>query len=356
MNKPLGVGFIGTGHIATQVHLPVFRKLADEGLVNIVAVCDIDPDKARSVAEKFSVPQYFTDYSDLVARDDIDVVSVCTPNFLHLDPVIKSFAAGKHVLCEKPLAINATEGEAMVAAAEKAQRQLMVGLNWRYDNAAQAAHRFVRDGMAGEIYYARAHAIRRRGIPGWGMFTQKDKQGGGPLIDMGVHVLDLTMWLMGNPVPVSVTGATYTKFGTREGIIGLRGQWDRAKYTVEDLGVGLIRFANGASLSLEASFALNIERDRFETSLMGTEGGIHLDPLKYENTRLFREESGTLTDTTLASITRGNSHEAEIRDFVDALINGREVAIPGSQALALTRILDALYLSAETGREVRLDQ
>ena len=354
MTKPIGIGIIGTGQVATTRHLPAFEKLQAEGKVRLIAVCDAGEDKARAAAEKFRVPQAFTDYRELLALGDIDAVAVCTTNYLHRQPVLEAFAAGKHVLCEKPLALNGAEGAEMVAAGKAAGKQLQVGYNLRFGPGAQSVRRFLDDGKLGEIYHVRAQALRRRGIPSHGHFTDKEKQGGGPLIDIGAHVLDLSLWLMDFPRPVSVSGQTQTKFGHRENIIGLRGQWDRANFTVEDFAAGFVRFDSGATLVLESSFAANIAQDQFQTTLMGTEGGAFLDLMNEANTRVYREESGTLTDTSPVFLPQIHTHEAEIRAFVQALQDGTPVPVPGEQALVVTQILDALYQSAETSREVLL--
>ncbi len=353
--KPLGIGIIGTGSITQRRHLPAYLKMQAEGLVRVVALCDIDPAALQAASAQAPDARTVTDYADLLAMPDVNAVGICTPNYLHFQPVLDSFAAGKHVLCEKPLALNAVEGEAMVAAGHAAGKQLQVGLNTRFGAGPQAVKRFVDDGKLGDIYYARAHALRRRGIPGWGTFTQKDKQGGGPLIDIGVHILDLTLWLMGYPKPVSVSGQTYVKFGNRDGVLGLMGQWDPKTFTVEDFAAGFVRFDSGATLSLESSFAANIAANEYHTSILGTEGGAYLEPLNDAAARVFREESGTLTDTTPVFLPAVVTHEAELRAFVQALRDDTPVPVPGEQGLRVTRILDALYLSAETGREVRLD-
>ncbi|MGI4790871.1 MAG: Gfo/Idh/MocA family protein [Janthinobacterium lividum] len=352
MAKPIGIGIIGTGAVAQARHLPAFQKLQDEGKVRLVALCDVNPEKLQPLSEQFGILHTFTDYRQMLALDTIDAVAVCTPNYLHKQPVLDAFAAGKHVLCEKPLAINAVEGAEMVATGQAAGRQFQVGYNLRFGPGAQAVRRFVDDGRLGEIYHARALALRRRGIPSHGNFTNKAKQGGGPLIDIGAHVLDLTLWLMDFPKPVSVSGQTQVKFGHREGVIGLRGQWDTKNFTVEDFAAGFIRFENGATLVLESSFAANIAQDQFQTTLMGTEGGAFVDMANEANTRLFREESGTLTDTAPVFLPQVHTHEVEIRAFVQALTDDTPVLVPGEQALTVTRILDALYQSAETGREV----
>jgi predicted dehydrogenase len=346
----IGIGIIGSGGIAQGAHLPAYRTLQQEGGVRIVAVSDINEETARSAARQFEVENVYHDYRSLLDRADIDAVSVCTPNFLHRQPTVDALLAGKHVLVEKPLAMNGAEGREMVETARRAGRKLQVGFMTRFGPGAQALKRFIDAGDMGQIYYARAQALRRRGIPAWGVFTQKDKQGGGPLIDIGVHILDLTLWLMGHPRPVSASGAAYTKFGTRSGVLGLMGQWDPLKYTVEDLGVGFVRFENGASLTLEASFAANLEKDVFTTELLGTEGGCSFSPLK-----MFFERNQTLIDATPVFLPKVNSHEAEIRAFVAAVRDDTEVPVPGEQGLMVTQVLDAIYRSAEEGREVAVD-
>jgi len=352
MSRPVGIAIIGSGGVARKYHLPAYAKLQAEGKLKIVAVCDLSEETAKTAATEFSVPHIFTDYKKMLELDEIDAVDVCTPNYLHKDPVVDSFAAGKHVLVEKPLAINAREGKLMVEAGHKAGKKLQVALNIRFGSGPQAIKRFIDDGKLGDIYYARAHALRRRGIPGWGVFTQKDKQGGGPLIDIGVHILDLTLWLMGYPEPATTSGVAYTKFGTRDDVIGLMGKWDPKIFTVEDFASGFIRFKNGASLSLESSFVANLEKNAMETSVFGTEGGAMLDLYNSSRTKIFREESGTLTDSTPVFLPDIGSHEAEIRSFIQAIVDDTPVEVPGEQGLMVTRILDAIYESSDTGREV----
>ncbi len=351
--EPVGIGLIGVGGIAQNHQLPAYQKLQDEGKVRIVGVADLNEATAAKVAAQYGIPHVFAKHADLLALPEVDAVSVCTPNFLHKPHTIDALRAGKHVLCEKPIALNATEGAEMIAVARETGRKLMVGLNLRFGTTPQTLKRFIDDGRIGDVYHARCHTLRRRGIPGWGLFTQKDKQGGGPLIDVGVHILDLTLWLMGYPTPVSVSGQTYTKFGTREGVVGLLGQWDPKKFTVEDYAVALIRFENGSTVVLEASFAANIEKDEYYTQLMGTEGGAFINPRDPSMTKIFREESGTLTDTVPFGIKLNLAHEAELRAFVDAIANDLPVPVPAEQGLMVAQILDAIYESSETGKEVR---
>ena len=352
--KPIGIGVIGTGGIAQSVHLPAYKKLQDEGKVKIVALCDIKPDKLAEANGKFGPAECFEDYKALLAHPEIDAVDVCTPNYMHTPPVVEAFAAGKHVICEKPISINSKLGQEMVAAAEKAGKKFQVGLNMRFGAGPQAIKRLADKGKFGDIYYARAQALRRRGVPMWGVFTEKDKQGGGPLIDIGVHILDMTLWLMGHPKPVSVSGTAATKFGHRSGFVNLFGKpWDPNNFTVEDFASGYVKFENGASLVLESSFVLNLDKERFETSLFGTEGGVFLDLHNDANTRLYTEEAGTLIDSQPVFLPGVATHEAEIRSFVQSIIDDTPVYVPGHEAQMVSQILDALYESSDTGKEVR---
>ncbi|HEU4754310.1 MAG TPA: Gfo/Idh/MocA family oxidoreductase [Armatimonadota bacterium] len=346
----LGIGIIGSGGIARNAHMPGYKTMEGEG-VRILAVADANPDVAREAAEQFDVPHRFTDYRELLAMDEIQAVSICTPNYLHMQPTIDALEAGKHVLVEKPLAMNAAEGKAMVDAAHRTGKKLQVGFMKRFEAGAQALKRFVDAGEMGEIYFARAQAMRRRGIPGWGVFTQKDKQGGGPLIDIGVHILDLTLWLMGHPKPLLCSGQTYAKFGHREGLVGLLGQWDPKIFTVEDFAVGLVRFDNGATLVLESAFVANQElRDLMQTDLFGTEGGCSFNPPK-----MFFERHKTLIDATPAYLPQVNAHHEEVRAFCRAILDDTPVPVTGEQALMTTQIIDAIYRSSELGREVPVE-
>ena len=346
MSGKTKIGIVGVGGIAQKRHIPAFLNHPD---VEIVAVCDNRQDVLDKVASDLGVKHKFTDYHDLLKLDEIDAVDICTPNFLHEDPTVKALDAGKHVLVEKPLARNAEEGTAMVEASQRSGKKLMVAYCYRWHSGARALKRFIEAGDMGEIYYARVQALRRRGIPSWGVFTQKDKQGGGPLVDMGCHALDLTLWLMGHPKPVSVTGVCHTKFGTRPGMVNLLGKWDHTNYTVEDFASAMVRFDNGASLMIESSFAANIEKDIFNTSLMGTDGGCELNPLK-----MYREERQTLLDVTPVFLPEAKWHEQEIFDFIDAVRNNTPVPVPGEEALMVTKIIDAIYKSSEEGKEIVL--
>lgn len=346
--KQLRVGIIGAGGIAQACHMPAYQELAG---VTLHAVADINPETAQRAAQRFQVPHVFQDYRDLVAMDEIDLVSVCTPNAFHKDPTIAALRAGKHVLVEKPMALNAAEGRAMIRAAQQAGKLLMVGLNNRFSAAAQALKRAADAGALGEVYFAEAIATRRRGIPGWGAFTEKEKSGGGALVDIGVHVLDLTLYLMGYPKPVSVSGMVAAKFGPRVDLPAVEGgwRWDPRRFDVDDFGVGFVRFGNGASLVLKTSWAGNIGDQAFNSILWGTEGGCRFSP-----PAIYRQEHGSLVDVTPVELPEVRSHHVEVQRFVDAIRKGQPSPVPPEEPLVTQQILDAIYGSSETGKEVKL--
>lgn len=347
--KKLGIGIIGAGGIAQGAHMPGYAAIPD--LCEMIAVADINPDTAKAAAAKFNVKHIFTDYRELLKMDEIDAVSICTPNYLHMEPTILAFKNSKHVLCEKPIAMNAQEARKMVEAARKAKKKFQVGYNSRFAPGNQLLKKYIEAGDLGEIYYARAQSLRRRGIPSWGVFIDKSKQGGGPLIDIGVHILDLTLWMMGHPKPIAASGVTYTKFGTRGDIVGFMGQWDYKNFTVEDFASALIRFDNGAAVVLESSFVANIPEDIHNSTLLGTEGGATTNPLtivqeKHRSLQVFKPE--------FPGGDRVSTHTLECKHFVEAILNDTEPLVTGEQGLMVAQIMDAIYASSEAGKEVAI--
>lgn len=345
-NQKIGVGVIGLG--IGKLHVQGYSQSPD---AEIVAVCDLIEDKTKQAAAQYGIENTCSDYRKLLAMPGIDAVSVCVPNHLHAEMTIAAFKAGKHVICEKPLAMNSAEGEAMVAASKKAGKLFMTAFNNRFRGDTQTLKRFIQDGELGDIYFAKTGWIRRKGIPGFGSwFTTKSKSGGGPLIDIGVHVLDLTLWLMGNPKAVSVTGSTYAMFGPKgQG----QGTWGTAEvgggFDVEDLAAAFIRLENGATLLLEASWASHIKGDAIYTNLMGTKGGAELDPL-----RIYKDMQGAPVDITPACPDQGGGHLIEVMHFADCVAHGTELVATGEHGLEIARILDAVYKSAKTGKEIAL--
>ncbi|MCE5198801.1 MAG: Gfo/Idh/MocA family oxidoreductase [Armatimonadota bacterium] len=345
--RTINVGVIGTGGIASNQHMPALQKQPD---IKIMAVCDTNEESAKRAAERFSVPHIFTDYKKLLEMDEIEAVHICTPNFMHAQPAIDALNAGKHVIVEKPLARSAVEGAPMVDAARKNKKKFMVAQNVRFGSDIQALKRYIDAGDLGDIYFGRVWALRRRGVPSWGVFTDKEKQGGGPLIDIGVHVLDLTLYLMGHPKPISASGQAFTKLGNTPGHVGAYGPWNWQNYTVEDYAAGFVRLDNGASLIIESSFAANIAEDVMRSSLLGTKGGAETHPV-----RIFGEEKEMVYDLTPKYLPNVSSYEVEIRGFYDAILNDTEPPVTGEQALNVMKILDAIYKSSEEGKEVLID-
>ncbi len=346
MSKLVRVGIIGTGGIARFAHIPGYKAQKD---VEIVAFCDVVPGRAEAAAKEFGVSKAYTDFREMLAKEQLDAVSVCTPNAAHKEATIAALQAGCHVLCEKPIAMTLQQGQEMVAAAKKAGKTLQVGLNSRFMPEALTVKRFVDAGEFGQMYYGEAVYLRRRGIPNWGVFTQKELQGGGALIDIGVHVLDRTLWLMGNPKPVAVTGATYANFGKRTDLATPGGMWDAARFNVDDMGVAMVRFADGATLILKASWDGHIEDSFSEVRVLGTNGGAVMSPL-----RIYKDMQGTMVNITPSGLKKVESHTEEITHFMAVVRGEVECMVKPEQVLDVQAILDGIYKSAETGREVLL--
>jgi len=348
MARTVRVGIIGAGNIAASAHVPGYRATPD---VEIAAVCDVVPGKAAAFAAEHGIPAAYQSHAEMIAREKLDAVSVCTPNVAHKQTTIDALEAGLHVLCEKPIAMNLAEGEAMVAAARKAGKTLQIGLHWRFTAEAQVLKRFAVSGDLGDIYYGEATYWRRRGIPGWGVFTQKALQGGGALIDIGVHTLDHTMWLMGNPRPVSVAGATYAAFGKRSDVVSIWAPWDPQKFDVDDTAIAFVRFDSGATLLLRASWAANIEKAYGETRILGTRGGATMSPL-----RIYSEAHGALVDITPVNLPEVKPHVEEVKHFISCVRDGTTCLVDPTQVLDVQAVIDAVYESAASGHEVVLNR
>lgn len=353
MNK-LKVAVVGVGNIAFY-HINGYIK---SGKAEIVAFCDIDRKVLEARGKEFGVTKLYSDVREMLrSESEIDAVSVCTWNSAHAECAIAALEAGKHVLLEKPMAIDAEQARNILAASEKSGARLMIGFVRRFGNDCAIVQDFMKQGDLGEIYYAKATYLRRNGNPG-GWFGDKSRSGGGPLIDLGVHVIDLVRYLMGNPKAVSVYGATFRKLGNRPGIKTKAGYLsvsagEKDVCDVEDLATAMIRFDNGAVLSVEASFSLNLKKDEGVIELFGTKGGVKLDP-EFE---LFTEQNGYLSDVRLAmptALSFDGLFENEIAHFVDAVAEGTPFRAPGEDGVELMKILDAVYRSAETGHEVCL--
>lgn len=347
--QPLRVGVIGAGIGA--IHLAAYTKMPN---VQVMAVAGLDDDRVKAVAAQYNVPRTYREYEELLAQPDIDAVSVCLPNVLHAPVTIAALEAGKHVLIEKPLARNAAEGRAMIEVAERTGKVLMVAFSQRYRGDIQWLKQYVDSGALGRIYYAKAHWMRRSGIPQIGSwFASKELAGGGPLIDLGVHVLDMALYFMGNPEPLSVTASTYAEFGPRGLKSSINSAWNRANegrpYEVEDLGTAFVRLEGGATLLLEASWATHSSAgDDFGVTLYGTEGGAELMVRNYthENTvRIFTDVNGAQTDIA-PRIPKVEGHYGVVSRFVEAVLNGKTATPTAEEGLRRAKVLDACYRSA----------
>ena len=329
------VGIIGAGAIARDVHIPGYLKKGSK--VEIVAIADVALERAEEVAKTFAIPHAFGSYEEMLKEVELDAVSVCVPNKFHAEATIVALEAGCHVLCEKPPAMTVEEAESMVKAANDSGKFLTYGFHYRFTPEVEIAKKFIDADELGDIYSARVHAIRRRGIPGWGVFTNKELQGGGPLIDIGVHMLDTALYLMGYPEPEVVLGKTHQKIGTKKGV-GLLGDWDYENYTVEDMAVGMVTFKNGATLTLEAAFAANVEKDEtMQVSLMGDQGGADIFPLK-----IFQEKHNTLVDITPVYAPKIDGHQHEISQFVESCLSDIPPLSTPEQGLIIQKIINAI--------------
>jgi predicted dehydrogenase len=347
MSRKLRVGIIGSGGIASGVHIPNYEKLKDR--VEIVAVTDVVKERAEKCAEQFSIPSTFASYEEMLDQVELDAISICTPNKFHFSATMAALEASCHVLCEKPPAMTPEEAELMAQKAEEKGKILTYGFHYRHAPEVEVLKRFIDANELGEIYAVRAHALRRRGIPNWGVFTNKELQGGGPLIDIGVHMLDTALYLMGYPEPELVLGSTHQKIGNRKGV-GMWGEWDWENYSIEDMAQGMIKFKNGATLILETSFAANVEKHEvMQVSLMGTDGGADVFPLK-----IFQEKHETLLDSTPTLLPKKGYHELEIERFVEACLTGTQPLSTAQQGTMIQKLIHAIYTSAETGEAVKL--
>lgn len=359
MNKSkLRIALIGCGGISRR-HLAGYANMRD--IVEIVAFCDIIQDHAKRSAQTYgnSEAPIYLDYQELIADKDslaLDAVDICTPNNYHSIIAVAALNAGLNVFCEKPDAVSVEEVLKMKDASETSGKLLMVMRNNRYLLTSAFLKQYISDGKMGDIYAARCGWIRRRGIPGYGgWFCNKEESGGGPLIDLGVHMIDLAMWLMGNPKPVAVSACTYNKFGGDAAQPGSVYYGRKGNYNVEDLAIGFIRFENGASLQIEFSWASNIPCDRRYVELMGTKAGSKWDSID-SKLRIYSEENAATVDIT-PNINNDNGiqmHEANLRHFADCLLNSAEPMFVPEQGVNMVKILRAIYQSAEEGREIQL--
>ena len=348
-SKKLRVAFIGAGGIA-GTHM---RYLADMDDVELVAMADISEESMGRWTEQFGISAAYTDYKKMLRQVKPDAVSVCTPNGMHAPASIAASNAGAHVIVEKPMAMSGRQAQSMIDAAKKNRRKLVIGFQHRFDPKTKFIKDAVDAGQMGKVVYARVQALRRRGIPNWGVFGRKDLQGGGPLIDIGVHAIEMTHYAMGSPRPVAASGSTFTYLGDRKSdVVSQWPNWDHKSYTVEDLAIGQIRFDNGAVLSIEASFAAHIEKEAWNFTIMGEKGGASWDP-----PGLFRDDNGYMVNSKPGWLPGGDSGDCfglKMRNFVEHVLYDEPTLAPAEHGLMVQKMLDGIYASAEKGGEVKI--
>ncbi len=338
MTEKLRIGIVGVGAIAQVAHIPIWKKIDD---VEIGAVCDTNKNKAQWVADKFGIPKIYDDPTDLFAAEDVDAIDICTPTHSHLELVTGALSAGKHVLVEKPMARNHEESVKMAQCAAKYGKQLMVAMNVRYRRDAMVLKKFTQNGELGDIFYGKTGWLRRRGsLVSKSWFAKHEMSGGGVFMDLGIQMLDVGLWLMGEPRAASVSATTYNNIG------GL---------SVEDSAAVFVRLQNGATLTIEVSWTLLSDKDFFYTNLFGKHGGALLNPL-----RIHKELHGSLVNMTPAQEDSlpnlyKRSYENEIRHFKERIQNSSGAILSTDDDVERMRIVDAVYESARQGREIVLD-
>jgi len=345
--EKLKVGVVGLG--MGRSHLKGYQS---HPAVEVTAIADVDAARLAEIGDQFGVNGRYTSAEQMFADESLDVVSIATPNIFHKPLTLAAFEAGCHVLCEKPMAMNASEGREMLAAAENAGKRLMINFSYRFTEQSMALKQQVESGILGDVYFGRTVWHRRRGLPRFGgWFGQKALSGGGPLIDLGVHRLDLALWLMGYPKPIWVLASTYNPIATE------LARQQNVEYDVEDLAAALIKFDNGASLVLEASWAANIqERELMETRLYGTKAGLvqrNMEETYKFEAEIYLEKDGSHFDMKLHPPYPPAPHSAY--HFIDSIVNNQPHIATGYEGLLVMEILDAVYQSADEGGPVKIE-
>jgi predicted dehydrogenase len=358
MTAPLRFGVVGAGAITTLGHIPSLQSLPG---VEIVAVCDTNLERARQAAAKFNIPNAYADFQEVARHPDVDAVTIGVPNAFHAPAALAALDNGKHVLCEKPLATSVADGEAMVAAARRSGKVLAVNMSNRPRPEFLALHAAVQSGKLGTVTYALGRMIRQNGIPGFGSwFTRKELAGGGATMDIGVHMLDAVMWILGFPAVSAVRGEIQAVHGPHERGLGNWGA-DRVQggtFDVDDLAALHLRLADGGLVTVEVTWAFH-GRNEMRLQLAGDQGGADFFPDLYgEKTplRFFRTEDEVPVEITpaLPDVDWGAAWVQGYTRFVEAVRGNGQPVATGDEGLIVLKLLDAAYRSAAEKREVAL--
>ena len=361
MSREVRIGIIGCGGIANGKHMPSLKKIPE---AKMVAFCDIVEEKAIKAAREYGEPdaKVYTDYKEMLKDESIEVIHVLTPNRSHADITIDALHAGKHVMCEKPMAKTAEDAKRMVEAAKETGKKLTIGYQHRHKAASQYAKQYIDRGDLGEVYYANCYAIRRRGTPNWGVFLDEEAQGGGPIIDIATHSLDLTLYLMNNYEPEMVVGKTHKKLEHPEAgnIWGDKGVSTTA---LEEAACAFIRMKNGATIMLETSWALNTCEPVEEGScvLCGSREGLQIknNMLKVNKVE-FDRQTETVVNTSAGGVAfyagkGATPADVEAASWIRSIIEDTDPVVLPEQALVVSQILEAIYTSSKTGQPVYFD-
>jgi predicted dehydrogenase len=335
--KEVRLAVVGGGHVAQIAHIPAYQNHPN---VKLVAIVDEDPVIGERLMERYGFERFYEDITDMLNKEDVSAVDICTPNYLHAPMAIAALRSGRHVLCEKPLARNQAEAEKMVHTARDCDRILMVALNNRFREDVQFLKNLIEREELGSVRYVKAGWLRRS--QEWkkrAWLTEKGKAGGGVLLDLGLPLMDLACWIAGLKDPIRLSCNTFGKQGG----------------TVEETAFAMINFPNGTCMTLEVSWNLRQPKDVSYIQIFGSQGGANLHPL-----RIHKELRGHLTDVTPTLTSQKNyykeSYREEINHFIDCIMKGKSPLTRGEEALTTLKICDAMYQSATTGKEVRFDK
>ncbi len=356
----LRIGIIGCGSIAFHKHMPALKAQKN---IEMTAFCDIVEEHAQKAADEFGISGagVYADYRELLKDESIDIVHVCTPNREHSVTTIDALEAGKHVMCEKPMAKTYAEAKAMLDAAKRTGKKLTIGYQNRQLASSQYCKNLCEKGVLGDVYFADALALRRRGVPTWGVFLDEEEQGGGPLIDIGTHALDLTLWCMNNYKPKMVVGSAYHKLSRKTGQGNPWGSWDPDTFKVEDSAFGFIVMENGATVVLQSAWAIN-RLDTYEASFRLCGDAAGLDALGgnvrvngVRDNEQYIDVPQVTAERTVGGVTSDDASTLDMAQWLEAIRTDTDPCVLPEQAMCVTRILEAVYESAKTGKPIYFD-